>query len=61
MKNLEAYIRKNIKRKESDMYYNESFCNLVLDYLGSKGEFTDKDIKFLINNGYSEADFINID
>ena len=61
MKNLEAYIRKNIKRKESDMYYNESFCNLVLDYLDSKGEFTDKDIKFLINNGYSEADFINID
>lgn len=61
MKNLEAYIRKNINRKESDIYYNESFCNLVFDYLGSKGEFTDKDIKFLINNGYSEADFINID
>ena len=59
MKDLEAYIRKNINMKESDMYYNESFCSLVLDYLGSKGEFTDKDIKFLINNGYSEADFIN--
>ncbi|MBP3928735.1 MAG: hypothetical protein J6D47_04065 [Peptostreptococcaceae bacterium] len=58
MKGLETYIRKNIDMDKSNIYYNESFCNLVLDYLGSKGEFTQQDIKFLVNNGYSEADFI---
>lgn len=61
MKNLETHIRKNIDMEKSNIYYNESFCNLVLDYLGSVGEFTQQDIKFLVNNGYSETDFIKHD
>ena len=61
MKNLETHIRKNVDMEKSNIYYNESFCNLVLDYLGSVGEFTQQDIKFLVNNGYSETDFIKHD
>ena len=61
MKNLETHIGKNIDMEKSNIYYNESFCNLVLDYLGSVGEFTQQDIKFLVNNGYSETDFIKHD
>lgn len=60
MKDLETYIRKNINMKKSNIYYNETFCNLVFDYLGSKGDFTQKDIDFLISNGYSETDFIYV-
>lgn len=57
MKSLREYIKNNIDMDESDIYYNESFCNIVFDYLGSKGEFSSEDILYLKENNYSPEDF----
>lgn len=55
---LEKYINKNIEEDESSIYYNESFCNLVLEYLGSYEIFSKEDEIYLNNKGYSKDDFI---
>lgn len=58
MVNLKTYIEYNITEKPDSPYYNENFCNLVLDYFGSKGEFSEKDILYLHYIGHHEDDFI---
>lgn len=59
MKSLELYIQKNIDTPESSPYYNECFCNITLDYLGSRGEFSKEDIEYLNIRGYQVEDFID--
>lgn len=56
--NLKKYINENIGEEKSHKYYNERFCNLVLDYLGSYENFIDIDKQYLKENGYDESDFI---
>lgn len=51
---LEAYIRDNIE--ENDKFYNESFCNLIMDYMSMR-DLREQDLYFLEKNGYSLADF----
>lgn len=58
---MDEYINNNINMGKDDDFYNESFCNLVLDYLGSKGEFSKEDEIFLNENGYDVEDFDNED
>ena len=57
-KSLKDYIESNISVEKSSDYYNESFCNLVFDYIGSMGELTKEDIKYLNKNEYDVSDFI---
>ena len=56
--NLENYIKNNISYKKGDEFYNESFCSLVLDYLGSYEDFSEEDKEYLLKNGYEESDFL---
>lgn len=62
---LEKYINDNINMSKNDIYYNESFCNITLDYIGSYvGGIEDLkqiDIDYLKNNGYEPNDFIQYD
>lgn len=58
MENLKSFIEENIDYEKDHMFYNESFCNLVFDYLGSMGyEITKQDEEYLRANGYSVEDF----
>ena len=55
---LEDYINNNIELKQGEKFFNESFCNLVFDYLSMKGyEITKTDKKYLEKNGYIIEDF----
>lgn len=49
---MAEYINNNINMEKDDDFYNESFCNLVLDYLGSKGEFSKDDVEDFDNEDY---------
>lgn len=53
--NLRRYINGNIS--DSPQFYNESFCNLVFDYIGITGGLTNEDIEFLKENDYTAEDF----
>lgn len=55
---LKRYMKENMIFKSEHDYYNESFCNIVLDYI-SCYELTLNDIKFLNLNKYSMYDFID--
>lgn len=57
MQSLEIYINHNLSETKESKYHNESFCLLVLDYYGSKGEFSKEDVEFLSKNDYSVEDF----
>lgn len=57
MNSLREHIKNNIDIDEDDIYYNESFCNITQDYLGSKGEFSMDDILYLKENEYRPEDF----
>lgn len=58
MENLKSFVEGNINYEKDHMFYNESFCNLVFDYLGSMGcEITKQDEEYLKVNGYSIEDF----
>lgn len=61
MESLRKYINCNLTKGKEDPYYNESFCNITGDYLGSKGEFSEDDVLFLKENEYSPSDFENSD
>ena len=54
---LEKYINENIKHDKDNIYYNESFCLLTLDYMSS-WELSLNDIKFLNLNKYSMYEFL---
>lgn len=58
MINLENYINDNVGMKEDDTYYNESFCNLVFEYVGMMGTFSEEDKNYLVSKGYTELDFV---
>ena len=55
MQTLEKYINDNIDK--NDKFYNESFCNIVYDYIGSYG-LTLNDVYFLHKNNYDMYDFL---
>lgn len=57
---LKKYIEENVDKNKEDKYYNESFCNLVLDYIGSF-ELTKEDVEFLKLNNYDVEDFEIVD
>ena len=54
---LEKYINENIKHDKDNIYYNESFSLLTLDYMSS-WELSLNDIKFLNLNKYNMYDFL---
>lgn len=58
---LEKYINENITKNKDSIFYNEEFCNLVLNYIGSYvggiEDFKQIDIQFLEDNGYDPIDF----
>lgn len=58
---LEKYINENITENKDSAFYNEEFCNLILDYIGSYvgsiEDFKQIDIQYLKDNGYEPADF----
>ena len=58
--NLRVYMQYNNKLDKDNIYYNETFCNVVLDYLGSC-EPTKEDCMFLNENDYSIEDFLQED
>lgn len=55
--NLRTHVQTRIHKSKDDPYYNESFCNLVIEYLGGNGEFSEDDVAFLNENEYSVTDF----
>ena len=57
MKNLRSYVKENITENINSNYYWEEFDYIVLDYISSMGEFTDKDMRFLFENNLSPEDF----
>lgn len=58
MESLRSFIEENIDYEKEHIFYNESFCNLTFDYLGSMGyEITKEDEKYLKECGYSVGDF----
>lgn len=59
--NLKQYMEVENKKSVDDDFYNETFANVVYDYLGSMGEFSENDIKFLNDNDYDTEDFIEDD
>ncbi|ENY8911933.1 TPA: hypothetical protein KRE72_002944 [Clostridioides difficile] len=60
MISLREYIDNEIgKMDKDDIYYNESFCNIVDDYLSSVIIIKDDDIIFLKENEYSLEDFLD--
>ena len=59
--NLKQYMKLENKRDVNDDFYSESFANIVYDYLGSMGEFSEDDVKFLNDSGYDAEDFMNND
>lgn len=61
MSRLEEYMNKNNNTNKDSIYYNESFCNLTIDYLGSYEFFTVEDVEYLKLNGYVEEDFTEIE
>ena len=58
---LEKHINENITKNKDSIFYNEEFCNLVLNYIGSYvggiEDFKQIDIQFLEDNGYDPIDF----
>ena len=50
-----------IEINKDNVYYNESFCHVVYDYLGSKGieNLTEDDLLVLKENDYDIGDFID--
>ncbi len=57
--NLKQYMMLNNKIDKEDTFYSETFAHIVLDYIGSTGEFLEDDIKFLEDNGYNVHDFLD--
>lgn len=55
---LKGYIEKNIDKEINDIFYNESFCNLVLEYLSLVNEFSSDDVNYLTLNGYNLEEFM---
>ena len=55
--NLKKYMNENMIFKKEHNFYNEYFCNIVLDYI-SCYELTLSDIKYLNLNNYSMYDFL---
>lgn len=56
--NLRQYMELENKVNKNNDSYNETFCNIVFDYLGCMGEFSKDDEKFLNDNDYVIEDFI---
>lgn len=54
---LESYVNENIDKDEDDKFYNESFCNIVFDYVSMMGEFNHNDKVYLESKGYDYTDF----
>lgn len=57
--NLKEYMELENKEDKRSPLYNETFYNIVLNYLGCMGEFLEEDIKFINDNDYTIEDFIN--
>lgn len=55
--NLRNYMRENNTTSKDNIFYNETFCNIVYDYLSSC-DFTEEDREYLKENEYSEEDFL---
>lgn len=56
--NLAKYMKENMDYEKDHHLYNESFCNITMDYLSSYEKFSIEDVKFLKENGYEESMFI---
>lgn len=55
---LKNYIEKHVHSPENSPYYNESFCNITLDYYGMR-DFSEADIEYLNSLGYNQFDFMD--
>lgn len=58
--NLKQYMELENKVDKNSDYYNETFCNIVYDYM-SHCDLLEDDIKFLGDNDYTIDDFMDDD
>ena len=55
---LREYMNNINDINKDSIYYNEGFCNIVLDYLSSCDPLK-QDCEFLKENGYCISDFLD--
>lgn len=67
-KNLEEYFNNKMQElgfhgndleKVNGYYRSEAIWNIISDYLGMKGEFTQEDVSFISSYEFTEDDFVD--